>query len=323
MELILTNRKDSRIHFRFFLFADSNQIRSPSWGFHSLPGFLPAHAPTESPAVNLPVPLTALQNNLPPQKPQVNLQNAGGGVQVLSHIYSDPRFPYPFRTSNATSGTPTTAATTANGLAPSMSSMGGCAPAHNMESSNAMLSNACQPLNPSSNHTAMNNSFMNNTAINNGVVNNGLTFRTQPFIPQPAMTAPKVNMQYNPTTATSMLGHALTPQYTTCSTFPIPKAMPLMNQSAGGIGSSNQRFPMASCMSSAGETVVLSSVGQYHSPSRNDIPGMMTIKQEPIAAGVGTLNHQGGMDVNSNGTADSPLSERNGTSTPKGVWRPY
>ena len=254
----------------------------------------------------------------------MNIQNAGGGVQVLSHIYSDPRFPYPFRTSNTTSGTPTTAATTASGLVPSMSPMGGCAPTHNMESSNAMLSNACQPLNPSANHSGMNNSFMNNTALNNGVVNNGLTFRPQPFIPQPAMTTPKVNMQFNQTTTNSMLGHALTPQYTTCASFPVPKGMPLMSQNAGGIGSSDARFPMASCMSSAGETV-LSSVGQYgHSPSRNDLSGMMSIKQEPIAAGVATLNHhQGGLDVNSNGTADSPLSERNGTSTPKGVWRPY
>ena len=243
-------------------------------------------------------------------------------MQVLSHIYSDPRFQFPFRTSNSTSGTPTTAATTASGLAPSMSSMGGCAPPHNMESSNAVLSNPCQPLNPSANHTMMNNSFMNNAALNNGVVNNGLTFRPQPFIPQPAMTAPKVNMQFTPTTATSMLGHALTPQYTTCASFPVPKAMPLMSQSTGGIGSSSPRFPMASCMSTAGETIVLSSVGPYHSPSRTDIPGMMTIKQEPIA--VGPLNHhQGGLDANSNGTGGSPLSERNGTSTPKGVWRPY
>lgn len=59
----------------------------------------------------------------------------------------------------------------------------------------------------------------------------------------------------------------------------------------------------------------------YNTLPRSDGHGMITLKQEPIdTISNHVVNHHNGLEVSH---ADTVLHERNGTSTPKGVWRPY
>lgn len=297
------------------LAADNNQIRSPStWGFHSFPSFLPPHPPAEVP-VNLSA-LSALQpNGLPPPRPQVNLPNTNGNVPMLPH-YSEPRFQgiaqFPFRSSPQAT-TNTTLTTVADGIAGGMNQV---CPAPPLDAAHSMFSSQCQQLNaaPGTN-SVMNNSMLNNNSLPNGMVNNGYTFRPQPFMQQTAMT--KGNMPITQTTSTSMVGPMSQANTTSGVSFPHrPGVVPLVGQ-AMGVGSPavSQRIPLPL------GNVDLNSVGGFNTLSRSEGHGMITLKQEPIDNMPNhVVNHHTGLEVSH---ADTALHERNGTTTPKGVWRPY
>lgn len=300
----------------FFLFTDNNQIRSPStWGFHSFPSFLPPHPPPEAP-VNLSA-LSALQpNGLPPPRPQVNLPNTNGNVPMLPH-YSEPRFQgiaqFPFRSSPQAT-TNTTLTTVADGIAGGMNQV---CPAPPLDAAHSMFSSQCQQLNaaPGTN-SVMNNSMLNNNSLPNGMVNNGYTFRPQAFMQPSAMT--KGNMQITQTTSTSMVGPMSQANTTSGVSFPLsrPGVVPIVGQ-AMGVGSPavSQRVPLPL------GNVDLNSVGGFNTLSRSEGHGMITLKQEPIDNMPNhVVNHHTGLEVSH---ADTALHERNGTTTPKGVWRPY
>lgn len=302
--------------FCFLLFTDSNQIRSPStWGFHAgFPGFLgpnlPPHAPPDG-QVNL----TAL-NPLSAPRPQVNLQNSGGNVPMLPH-YSEPRFQgitqFPFRSSPQAT-TNTTLTTVTDGIGGGMNQV---CPAPPMDPAHSMFSSQCQQLNSSpGTNSVMNNSMLNNNSLPNGMVNNGYTFRPQPFMQQTAMT--KVNMPITQTTSASLVGPITQANSTAGVTFPLsrPGVMPLVGQSMGvGSPAVSQRIPLPL------GNVDLNSVGSFNTLPRSDGHGMITLKQEPIDNMPNhVVNHHTGLEVSH---ADTVLHERNGNTTPKGVWRPY
>ncbi|XP_068698837.1 runt-related transcription factor 1-like isoform X2 [Montipora capricornis] len=287
---------------------ENNQIRSQStWGFHGFPGFgpIPPHPPSEA-QVNL----SAL-NGLPAARPQVNLQNTSANMPMLPH-YTEPRFQgiaqFPFRTSpQATSNT--TLTTVTDGIGAGMN-QGGVHSSPGMDSAHGMYPTACQQLNaaPGSN-SVMNGPMLNNNSLSNGIVNNGYTFRPQTFMQQTAMG--KGNLAMSPTTSGSMVGPITQANTTTGVSFPLsrPGVMPLVGQTIG----SPQRIPLP-----LGNVDLNSG---YSALTRNDGHGMITLKQEPIDPMPNhVVNHHTGIEVSH---AETALHERNGHSTPKGVWRPY
>ncbi|CAH3176660.1 unnamed protein product [Porites lobata] len=293
------------------LAPENNQIRSPStWSFHGFPGFLgpniPSHPPPEA-QVNLST-LSALQPNpLQAPRPQVNLQNTSA-VPMLPH-YTEPRFQgitqYPFRTSPQAT-TNTTLTTVSDGIGAGINQVG----AHSspsMEPSHGMYPTACQQLNSAPGTNSMNGAMFNNNTLSNGLVNNGYTFRPQPFMHETSMS--KGNMPIPQTTS----GGPITQVNgtTTGVSFPLPRpgGMPMVGQNMG----SPQRIPIP-----LGNVDLNSG---YNTLPRSDGHGMITLKQEPIdTISNHVVNHHNGLEVSH---ADTVLHERNGTSTPKGVWRPY
>lgn len=314
--------------FPFFVSAENNQIRpSSSWGFHSFGGFLgpnippPPHAPPEAP-VNLTA-LSALpQSALPvPKASPISMQN-NGNLPVLSHAYPDSRYSnvgqFPFRTTSyaaVSTGAVTTTAAPSN-LGISINPMGVCPPAPLDPIGHPMLSTSCQQMNAS-----VNNSLINNSGINNGLTN-GLSFRHQPYVTQ--TVAPKVNMPITQTSSAAMLGPITQPNATSGMSFPVARPAVMMGQGGPMVPS---RIPMA--MGNADSTY-LNSVhphGGYPLQRSDNHHGIvnLNLKQEPVD----THNHlsthvgHGGLDVTHNGGNEDAMSERNGTTTPKGVWRPY
>lgn len=295
----------------FYFLTENNQIRSPStWSFHGFPGFLgpniPSHPPPEA-QVNLST-LSALQPNpLQAPRPQVNLQNTSA-VPMLPH-YTEPRFQgitqYPFRTSPQAT-TNTTLTTVSDGIGAGINQVG----AHSspsMEPSHGMYPTACQQLNSAPGTNSMNGAMFNNNTLSNGLVNNGYTFRPQPFMHETSMS--KGNMPIPQTTS----GGPITQVNgtTTGVSFPLPRpgGMPMVGQNMG----SPQRIPIP-----LGNVDLNSG---YNTLPRSDGHGMITLKQEPIdTISNHVVNHHNGLEVSH---ADTVLHERNGTSTPKGVWRPY
>lgn len=295
----------------FYFLTENNQIRSPStWSFHGFPGFLgpniPSHPPPEA-QVNLST-LSALQANpLQAPRPQVNLQNTSA-VPMLPH-YTEPRFQgitqYPFRTSPQAT-TNTTLTTVSDGIGAGINQVG----AHSspsMEPSHGMYPTACQQLNSAPGTNSMNGAMFNNNTLSNGLVNNGYTFRPQPFMHETSMS--KGNMPIPQTTS----GGPITQVNgtTTGVSFPLPRpgGMPMVGQNMG----SPQRIPIP-----LGNVDLNSG---YNTLPRSDGHGMITLKQEPIdTISNHVVNHHNGLEVSH---ADTVLHERNGTSTPKGVWRPY
>ncbi|XP_029196694.2 runt-related transcription factor 3-like isoform X2 [Acropora muricata] len=285
----------------------NNQIRSPStWGFHGFPGFgpIPPHATSDT-QVNL-SPL----NGLPAARPQVNLQNTSANMPMLPH-YAEPRFQgiaqFPFRTSpQATSNT--TLTTVTDGIGAGMNQVGNHSSAGMDSAAHGMFPSACQQLNgtPGAN-SVMNGPMLNNNGLPNGMVNNGYTFRPQPFMQQTPMS--KGNMAISQTTSASMVGPITQANTTNGVTFPLsrPGVMPMVGQS------SPQRIqlPLGNVDLNSG----------FNGLSRNDGHGMLALKQEPIDTMPNhVVNHHSGIEVSH---SDTVLHERNGNSTPKGVWRPY
>ncbi|XP_015773189.1 PREDICTED: runt-related transcription factor 3-like isoform X2 [Acropora digitifera] len=285
----------------------NNQIRSPStWGFHGFPGFgpIPPHATSDA-QVNL-SPL----NGLPAARPQVNLQNTSANMPMLPH-YAEPRFQgiaqFPFRTSpQATSNT--TLTTVTDGIGAGMNQVGNHSSAGMDSAAHGMFPSACQQLNgtPGAN-SVMNGPMLNNNGLPNGMVNNGYTFRPQPFMQQTPMS--KGNMAISQTTSASMVGPITQANTTNGVTFPLsrPGVMPMVGQS------SPQRIqlPLGNVDLNSG----------FNGLSRNDGHAMLALKQEPIDTMPNhVVNHHSGIEVSH---SDTVLHERNGNSTPKGVWRPY
>nr|ACF96955.1 Runx [Nematostella vectensis] len=282
-------------------FTDPNQMRPPSsWGFHGFPGFIGSSlSPHPQPDVSvsfaaLPLQPTALQ---PPKPQTVNLQNTTSNMPVLPHVYPDARFQsmpgqFQFRSTTGASTTGTPALSTSSNY--NSMSLGPMDPSH------GMMSNACQQIgaNPM-NNGMMNGQFMNgiNTTVQNGV-NNNLTYRSQPYMPQ----GNKGNMPQ-----TTYQGSGVGPvNGLTAMSFPMTRSpvLPMMSQS-----------PMCAPQMAQG----LNSFTGFPTPPRSDDQGMVGMKQEPPEG----VNHQGlELDHNHNGGTDV-LSERNGRTTPKGVWRPY
>ena len=236
----------------------------------------------------------------------MNLQNTSANMPMIPH-YTEPRFQgitqFPFRTSPQGT-TNTTLTTVTDGAGTGMNQVGvhttpGMDPAH------SMFPTACQQLNatPGAN---MNGPMLNNNSLPNGTINNGYTFRPQPFMQQTGMT--KGNMPITQTTSASFT------QANTATgvTFPLsrPGVMPLVGQTIG----SPQRIPLP-----LGNVDLNSG---YNALSRNDGHGMIALKQEPIDTMSNHVmnHHHSGLEVSH---ADTVLHERNGSSTPKGVWRPY
>lgn len=298
----------------YYFLTENNQIRSPStWGFHGFPGFLgpniPPH-PSPETQVNLSA-LSALQpNGLPAPRPQVNLQNTSANVPMIPH-YTEPRFQgiaqFPFRSSPQAT-TNTTLTTVTDGIGAGMNQVG-VHPAPSMDPAHGMFPTACQQLNaaPGAN---LNGPMLNNNSLPNGMVNNGYTFRPQTFMQQTAMT--KGNMQLTQTTSASLVGPMSQANTTSGVSYPLsrPGVMPLVGQAMG----SPQRIPLP-----LGNVDLNSG---YNGLSRSDGGhGMITLKQEPIDSMPNhVVNHHSGLEVSH---ADTALHERNGSSTPKGVWRPY
>lgn len=190
-------------------------------------------------------------------------------------------------------------------------------PAPPLDAAHSMFSSQCQQLNaaPGTN-SVMNNSMLNNSSLPNGMVNNGYTFRPQAFMQPSAMT--KGNMQITQTTSTSMVGPMSQANTTSGVSFPLsrPGVVPIVGP-AMGVGSPavSQRVPLPL------GNVDLNSVGGFNTLSRSEGHGMITLKQEPIDNMPNhVVNHHTGLEVSH---ADTALHERNGTTTPKGVWRPY
>lgn len=286
---------------------ENNQIRSPStWGFHGFPGFgpIPPHATSDA-QVNL-SPL----NGLPAARPQVNLQNTSANMPMLPH-YAEPRFQgiaqFPFRTSpQATSNT--TLTTVTDGIGAGMNQVGNHSSAGMDSAAHGMFPSACQQLNgtPGAN-SVMNGPMLNNNGLPNGMVNNGYTFRPQPFMQQTPMS--KGNMAISQTTSASMVGPITQANTTNGVTFPLsrPGVMPMVGQSS----SQRIQLPLGNVDLNSG----------FNGLSRNDGHAMLALKQEPIDTMPNhVVNHHSGIEVSHSDTA---LHERNGNSTPKGVWRPY
>lgn len=244
------------------------------------------------------------------------MQNTNGNVPMLPH-YSEPRFQgigqFPFRSSPQAT-TNTTLTTVTDGIGGGMNQVCSAPP---MDPAHSMFPSQCQQLNaPPGTNNVMNNSMLNNNSLPNGMVNNGYSFRPQPFMQQTAMT--KGNMQITQTTSNSLVGHMNHQINTTAGvSFPLsrPGVMPLVGQGMGvGSPAVSQRIPLPL------GNVDLNSVGGFNTMSRNDGHGMISLKQEPMDMSNHIVNHHAGLEVSH---ADTALHERNGTTTPKGVWRPY
>ena len=246
----------------------------------------------------------------------MNLQNANGNVPMIPH-YSEPRFQgiaqFPFRSSPQAT-TNTTLTTAADGITGGMNQV---CPAPPLDPTHNMFSSQCQQLNGAP-ATNMNSSMLNNGSLPNGMVNNGYTFRPQPFMQQTAMT--KGNIPLTQTTSSSLVGPMSQANTTTGVSFPLsrPGVVPLVGQSMGvGSPAVSQRIPLPL------GNVDLNTVGGFNTLSRNEGHGMIALKQEPIDNTMSNHvvnHHHTGLEVSH---ADTALHERNGSSTPKGVWRPY
>ena len=224
---------------------------------------------------------------------------------MLPH-YAEPRFQgitaqFPFRSSPQAT-TNTTLTTVSDGIGAVMNPVG-VHSAPGMDPAHGMFPTACQQLNSAPGTNSVNGGMLNNNSLPNGMVNNGYTFRPQPFMQQTPMS--KGNMAITQTTS----GGPITQANTT--TFPLsrPGVMPLVGQNMG----SPQRIPLP-----LGNVDLNSG---FNSLSRSDGHGMLALKQEPIdSMSNHVVNHHTGLEVSH---ADTVLHERNGSSTPKGVWRPY
>ena len=231
-------------------------------------------------------------------------------MPMLPH-YAEPRFQsigqFPFRTSpQATSNT--TLTTVTDGIGAGMNQVGTHSSAGMDSAAHGMFPSACQQLNgtPGAN-SVMNGPMLNNNGLPNGMVNNGYTFRPQPFMQQTPMS--KGNMAISQTTSASMVGPITQANTTNGVTFPLsrPGVMPMVGQS------SPQRIqlPLGNVDLNSG----------FNGLSRNDGHAMLALKQEPIDTMPNhVVNHHSGIEVSH---SDTVLHERNGNSTPKGVWRPY
>lgn len=251
-------------------------------------------------------------NGLPAPRPQVNLQNTSANVPMLPH-YTEPRFQgiaqFPAFRSSPQATSNTTLTTVTDGIGTGMNQVGVHA-APGMDPAHGMFPTACQQLNagPGSN-SVMNGPMLNNNTLTNGMVNNGYTFRPQPFMQQTPLS--KGNMPITQTTSAALVGPITQANTTTGVAFPLsrPGVMPLVGQTIG----SPQRIPLP-----LGNVDLNSG---FNALSRNDGHGMIALKQEPIDSMPNhVVNHHTGLEVSH---ADTALHERNGTSTPKGVWRPY
>ena len=253
--------------------------------------------------------LSAL-NGLPAPRPQVNVPQAN--VPMLPH-YTEPRFQgiaqFPAFRSSPQATSNTTLTTVTDGIGTGMNQVGVHA-APGMDPAHGMFPSACQQLNPApGSNSVMNGPMLNNNTLTNGMVNNSYTFRPQPFMQQTPLS--KGNMPITQTTSAALVGPITQANTTTGVTFPLSRAgvMPLVGQTIG----SPQRIPLP-----LGNVDLNSG---FNALSRTDGHGLIALKQEPIDSMPNhVVNHHTGLEVSH---ADTALHERNGTSTPKGVWRPY
>ena len=299
---------------------DTNQIRpTSSWGFHSFPGFLPnlpAHASQEAP-VNLAT-LGGLPQNAALQMPKtaaVAGQNNSSLAGALSHVYPDSRYPnvsqFPFRTTShvtASSGESVTTTAAGPNLGAPLNPMGVCAPGPLDPAAHSMLATSCQQMN-----APLNNSMMNNAGVSNGA------FRHQPYVAH-AVT-PKASLPIAHTTAGGILEPITQVSATAGMSFPMGR--PTVMMAAQG---TPPRIPIHMGNS---ESSYASQHG-YALPRNDSHHGILNLKQEPVDSAphnhmpnhVGGHAH-GGLDVAHNGATEDVMNDRNGTTTPKGVWRPY